>query len=210
MDMGENSPDDYAHNARQTHAPQARMDSALAVGTPKMPGEPGKDGPAGSARWAAYLDWVREEIVSGVLTLPPDEQRRTRLASGWSPLELLSHVLHMEQRWFVWGFLGEPVEDPWGDWTVDEPWDAEAGGRWYVAPEVTAEELVERLRSVGDRTRSVLNDFAADAVASPGGRFGGDPPTLEWICFHVLAEYARHAGHLDIVVELAVPRPPPT
>ena len=41
-----------------------------------------------------------------------------------------------------------------------------------------------------------------DATAAPGGRFAADPPTLEWICFHVLAEYARHAGHLDIVVEL--------
>ncbi|MCY7287071.1 MAG: DinB family protein [Cryobacterium sp.] len=36
-----------------------------------------------------------------------------------------------------------------------------------------------------------------------GGRFGEDPPTLEWICFHVLAEYARHGGHLDIVEEIA-------
>ena len=44
--------------------------------------------------------------------------------------------------------------------------------------------------------------FPLDAPASPGGRFADDPPTLEWICFHVLAEYARHAGHLDIVVEL--------
>jgi hypothetical protein len=26
---------------------------------------------------------------------------------------------------------------------------------------------------------------------------------LERICFHVLAEYARHAGQLDIAVELA-------
>jgi hypothetical protein len=40
-------------------------------------------------------------------------------------------------------------------------------------------------------------------VASPGGRFRQDPPTLEWICFHVVTEYARHLGHLDIVVELA-------
>jgi hypothetical protein len=40
-------------------------------------------------------------------------------------------------------------------------------------------------------------------VAATGGRFSGDEaPDLRWICFHVLQEYARHAGHLDIVVEL--------
>jgi hypothetical protein len=26
---------------------------------------------------------------------------------------------------------------------------------------------------------------------------------LEWICFHVLAEYARHAGQFDVVRELS-------
>ncbi len=45
------------------------------------------------------------------------------MPSGWTPIELLSHVLHMEQRWFVWGFLGEAVDDVWGDWTIDNPWD---------------------------------------------------------------------------------------
>ena len=169
----------------------------------RNPGEPHKEGPTGNARWAAYLDWVREEIVDGVLALPPDDQRGSRLPSGWSPIELLSHVLHMEQRWFVWGFLGEQVDEPWGDWTVDEPWNEDTPGRWYVAPDVTAEELVERLRAIGDRTRSVLRDFPMAATASPGGRFADDPPSLEWICFHVLAEYARHAGHLDIAAELA-------
>jgi uncharacterized damage-inducible protein DinB len=169
----------------------------------RNPGEPEKHAATGAARWAAYLDWVREEIVDGVLSLSEEEQRTSRIPSGWTPLELLSHVLHMEQRWFVWGFLGEQVEEPWGDWTVDEPWDDEAeGAHWYVPAEVTADQLVERLRAIGERTRSVLRDFPLDATASPGGRFAEDPPTLEWICFHVLAEYARHAGHLDIAVEL--------
>jgi hypothetical protein len=166
-------------------------------------GEPAKDGPAGAARWAAYLDWVRADLASTVLGLDEVERRATRLPSGWTPIELLSHVLHMEQRWFLWGFLGEQVDDPWGDWTVDDPWDSDLDGRWAVAEGTTAEELVKRLRAIGERTSSVLQSFPMDATASPGGRFAADPPTLEWICFHVLAEYARHAGHLDIAVELA-------
>ena len=177
----------------------------------RNPGEPAKDGDAGNARWSAYLDWVRAELVDGVASLSYDDQRRPRVPSGWTPLELLSHVLHMEQRWFVWGFLGEPVVDPWGDWNADEPWladDADATrpqARWEVPDGVTVEQLAERLEAVGARTRAVLRDFPVSATASPGGRFAVDPPTLEWICFHVLAEYARHAGHLDIVVELAGP-----
>jgi uncharacterized damage-inducible protein DinB len=175
----------------------------------RNPGEPAKDGPPGATRWSAYLDWVRAEMVDGVLALSPEDQRTPRVRSGWTPLELLSHVLHMEQRWFVWGFLGERVDEPWGDWNVDEPWSSDDAGetrqqaRWQVPDDVTAEQLAARLEAVGERTRGVLRDFPLDATASPGGRFAEDPPTLEWICFHVLAEYARHAGHLDIVVELA-------
>jgi hypothetical protein len=50
----------------------------------------------------------------------------------------------------------------------------------------------------------VLASHALDEQAPPGPRFEhGDPATLAWICFHVLQEYARHAGHLDVAVELA-------
>jgi uncharacterized damage-inducible protein DinB len=171
-------------------------------------GEPPKSGAAGAERWIGYLDWVRAELIDGVLAMSDDDQRTARVASGWTPLELLSHVLHMEQRWFVWGFLGEAVDDPWGDWNVDEPWTADdsdetrPAARWTVPPDVTADALAHRLHAVGDRTTTILHEHALDERGRPGGRFDDDPPSLEWICFHVLAEYARHAGHLDIVVEL--------
>jgi uncharacterized damage-inducible protein DinB len=163
--------------------------------------EPDKHGAAGAPRWAAYLDWVRTDLATAVLALPADDQRTSSVPSGWTPIELLSHVLHMEQRWFVWGFLGEAVDEPWGDWTVEEPWHQE-GGRWAVADDVTAEDLAQRLTAVGARTTAILRDFPLDATASPGGRFADDPPSLEWICFHVLAEYARHAGQLDVALEV--------
>lgn len=111
----------------------------------------------------------------------------------------------MEQRWFVWGFLGEEVAQPWGDWNVSDPGSTDNGteARWTVGNQVGADELAARLRAIGERTRSVLREFPLESRGRPGGRFSEDPPTLEWICFHVLAEYARHAGHLDIVAELS-------
>ena len=165
--------------------------------------EPPKTGPAGSERWADYLDWVRDEIIRGVLALTPEQQRTARVPSGWAPIELLSHVLHMEQRWFVWGFLGEQVDAPWGDWDVVDPTTQD--GHWQVPADTTADELADRLRALGERTTAILREHPLDAVGTVGGRFAEDPPTLEWICCHVLTEYARHAGHLDIVVELGAP-----
>ena len=105
--------------------------------------EPAKTDPDGSRRWIGYLDWTREDIIQGVLDLPEAERRTSRLPSGWSPIELLSHVLHMEQRWFVWGFLGERVASPWGDWSEPDPWESERTGadapRWVVPADVTVE-----------------------------------------------------------------------
>ena len=62
--------------------------------------------------------------------------------------------------------------------------------------------LATELRAVGRRTRETLLAHGLDERARTGGRFSENPPTLEWICFHVLAEYARHAGHFDVVREL--------
>jgi hypothetical protein len=46
-------------------------------------------------------------------------------------------------------------------------------------------------------------DEPARSVVDPGGRFAApaDAPALSWIMVHVLQEYARHVGHLDIVRE---------
>ncbi len=171
--------------------------------------EPGKLGASGAERWSDYLDWQRADLVDAVLAMHAGERRRVLVPSGWSPIELLSHVLHMERRWFVWGFLGEQVRDPWGDWAAGDPWrdesldEGERSPRWTVPDDVTAERLAERLEAVAERTREVLRDHPLTARAAVGGRFADHPPTLEWICFHVLTEYARHAGHLDVVVELS-------
>ena len=176
----------------------------------RNPGEPHKHGPSGAERWADYLDWVRDDIIEGVLGLPPAERTASRLPSGWSPVELLSHLLHMEQRWFVWGFLAEEVPDPWGDWNVDDP-SADSGSAgvtpaWHVDEGVAAEDIATALRAMGRRTRETLRTHDLAERARVGGRFTDDPPTLEWICFHVLAEYARHAGQFDVVRELGTAR----
>jgi len=143
--------------------------------------------------FARYLDFYRETAARKVASLPDAERRRSLLPSGWTPLEMLSHLMHMERRWFVWGFLGEAVPDPWGD----------GEDRWHVADDVSLEQLLASLRRTGERTSQVLAEHELDKIGEPGGRFDAEPPTLAWICFHVLQEYARHTGHLDVAVELA-------
>jgi hypothetical protein len=150
------------------------------------------------AHVSAYLDFYRDTCIEKCRWLSPQELRASRLPSGWTPLELLQHLALMERRWFVWGFLGEQVDDPWGDSRGDDE------ARWHVDAGRGLDEVVALMEEYAARTRSVLASHAPDDVASAAGRFAGfDPPELRWICFHVLQEYARHAGHLDLAVELA-------
>jgi uncharacterized damage-inducible protein DinB len=154
-----------------------------------------------AAHLAAYLAFYRQTVVEKCRSLPESELRRPLLPSGWTPLELLQHLAYMERRWFTWGFLGEPVPDPWGD-SQDSP-DAS----WHVPADRSLQDVVVMLDDQAARTAALLAGTPLDSVAATTGRFADadpeDVPDLRWICFHVLQEYARHAGHLDVVVELA-------
>jgi uncharacterized damage-inducible protein DinB len=142
-----------------------------------------------------YLDYFRSQLASKLEALPAAELRRSRLPSGWTPLQLAKHLRYVELRWLEWGFEGRAVADPWGD---------RAGGRWATGPEETLSSLVADLLDQAGRTRAIVESHDLDEVGQPGDRWdGADPATLERILFHLLQEYARHLGHLDVVVELA-------
>jgi uncharacterized damage-inducible protein DinB len=143
-----------------------------------------------------YLDFFRSTVAEKVSGLSEEDLRRSILTSGWTPIELVKHLVYMERRWLVWGFLGEQVREPWGD---------DGGqGRWQVAAEESVDSLLGALRAGGRRTREIVEASDLSDVAAVGGRFEDDAeaPVLERILLHVLQEYARHCGHLDVVREL--------
>jgi uncharacterized damage-inducible protein DinB len=141
-----------------------------------------------------YLDFFRSKVLDKVNGLPEHELRQSRLPSGWTPAELVRHLTFVEMRWLEWGFEGKKVAEPWGDRRHE---------RWHVGADETLAQLASALVAQGDRSRDVIRSHDLSEVGRPGPRWDdADPPTLERILFHLLQEYARHLGHLDIVVEL--------
>jgi uncharacterized damage-inducible protein DinB len=162
-----------------------------------MTGFPEPSGATSDARelFDRYLVFYRETVLRKLRSLPEESLGASMLPSGWTPLELLTHLVHMEHRWFTWGFSGAAVLEPWGD---------DRDGRWHVGDDVTLDDLAVLLVDQGRRTSRVLAEHDLAEQAPPGPRYPqGEPATLAWTCFHVLQEYARHAGHLDVAVELA-------
>ena len=153
--------------------------------------------PAGSRTevFLRYLGYFRDQLAARLRALPATELRRSIVPSGWTPLELLRHLTYVERRWLEWGFEGRAVGDPWGD---------QRDGRWHVAPDETLESLTAALRARAERTRAIVESHDLAETGQPGPRWdGADPATLERVLLHLLQEYARHVGHLDIVSELA-------
>jgi hypothetical protein len=141
-----------------------------------------------------YLDYFRDVVLAKLDGLTEEQLRASVLPSGWTPLQLVKHLTFVEMRWLEWGFEGAAVDDPWGD---------NRDYRWYVGPEEATTELLLALRRRGEITTRISLRHDLDELGAPGDRWDGDPPaSLERCLLHLVQEYARHLGHLDVVREL--------
>jgi GNAT superfamily N-acetyltransferase len=136
-----------------------------------------------------YLDWYREAVRRKLDGLS-DAQLRTPLEPfGWAPLGVVQHLGWVERRWLRWGFAAEKMDAyPPDEWVVTAPTD----------------ETWSTYRHEVEQGKTLIADAALDDVSRVGGRFRteADAPSLSRILFHLLQEYARHVGQLDLVREL--------
>ena len=136
-----------------------------------------------------YLDYFRHvllEKADGIETA-------NTLPSGWTPAELVNHLRHVERRWLEWGFEGRPITDPWAD---------RQGDRWHTADDLNT--LRRDLDEQATIPRRIVMTHVLTARGRPRARWAAaPPPPLRRVLLHLLQEYARHVGHLDIVRELA-------
>ena len=145
--------------------------------------------------FTSYLDYFRSRLISKLSSLPPEALRTSMLPSGWAPIELVKHLRYVERRWLEWGFEGRHVTDPWGD---------EENARWHVGPDETLPALVAALQAQAARTARVVAEHDLAEIGQPGDRWdGAAPASLERVLFHLVQEYARHVGQLDVISELA-------
>jgi uncharacterized damage-inducible protein DinB len=142
----------------------------------------------------SWLDFYRATLAQKCDGLS-DEQLRTASAPP-SPLTLLGLVQHMaevERNWFRRVLVGEqvpPIHDPAAD--PDGP-----DGGFELSADAT-----------GDSARTTWAAEVEAARANCAGRalddtspFMGAEVTLRWIYTHMIGEYARHAGHADLLRE---------
>ncbi len=142
----------------------------------------------------AYLDWYRRALHRKLDGLTDEQLHAPVDPLGWAPLGLVQHLGWVERRWMRWGFAAEDVVaySPLGD-----------AAEWDVANVTTAEVLRVHDDEVR-RSTAIIGAAGLSDVARVGGRFptAEEAPTLSRILFHLLQEYARHVGQLDVAREL--------
>ncbi|THA70641.1 DinB family protein [Streptomyces sp. A0958] len=142
-----------------------------------------------------YLEWYREALTRKLTGLSDDQLRAPVEPLGWSPLGLVQHLGWVERRWLRWGFSAEDLvaHPPGGD--TEE---------WTVTANTPTAQVMSAYRTEVSASNSVLATASLSDKARIGGRFTtpGQAPTLGRILFHLLQEYARHVGHLDVAREL--------
>lgn len=141
------------------------------------------------------LEWYRNALMRKIAGLSDAQLRTPVEPMGWSPLGMVNHLGWVERRWMRWGFAAEdlPVY-PHGDDDTE----------WSVPAERSIDSVVAAYFDEVERSRALVRGVDLAARATVGGRFTSpdEAPSLGRIVVHLLQEYARHVGQLDVVREL--------
>ncbi|MDP3893740.1 DinB family protein [Nocardioides sp.] len=148
-----------------------------------------------------FLDFLRATILDKADGLDA-AQLDQRLAPSTMTLGgMLKHLALVEDWWFSCVLLGNEHADPFHDvdWKADADWD------WHSATEDTPDELRDLLARFVEESRAITADTlaGADGIMTLSVRTSraGEQFSLRWILAHMIEEYARHAGHADLIRE---------
>ncbi|MDV3125932.1 DinB family protein [Mycobacterium sp. 21AC1] len=141
-----------------------------------------------------WLDFFRVTLASKCDGLD-DEQLRVASVppSELTLLGLVQHAAEVERNWFRRVFTGESAPQIFGP--RDHP-DGHDGGF-----EVSAQSSYRAATQIWqDEIARARSNCAARGLDDTSPFMGGEV-SLRWIYIHMIAEYARHCGHADLIRE---------
>lgn len=144
-----------------------------------------------------FLDYFRATVRLQASGLTDEQLRRTLTPSDLTLGGMLKHLAYVEHWWFARNLAGRDEAEPWAsvDWTADPDWD------WHSAVDDTHAELDALLVAAIAESDRCLDEALArgDLDQLAARQAHGAPVSLRWILVHMVEEYARHAGHADLI-----------
>ena len=111
---------------------------------------------------------------------------------------IVKHLAWAENRWFLGRMLGVPMPPPWDAPGADDPDPA-----MRLAAHDTADGIAHLYATACARSRAAVAGIASLDETAVVSSFGRGPVNLRWTLVHMIDETARHAGHLDLLVDAA-------
>lgn len=142
---------------------------------------------------SAFLDWHRATFEIKCAGLPPERlSERAVPPSTLSLHGLVRHLAGVERWWFRIQFAGEDV--PMLYYSDDDP------DQDFDSLDGDTEEAFAVWRAECERSRQITAAAATLDVTGTRKRTG-EPISLRMIMVDMIAEYARHNGHADLLRE---------
>ena len=138
-----------------------------------------------------FLEYHREALGGKLRGLSEEDVRRRLVPSLTTLLGLVSHAAAVERNWFQHYLGGKPREEIGGNARGDAP-------SWDVGADKTIGGVIAEFESACAASRQIAAGFALDQTV-PHDELGR--VSLRFIYVNILTEYARHAGHADIIRE---------
>jgi hypothetical protein len=139
----------------------------------------------------SMLDRNRAELVNAVCGLSEAEARRRLVASLTTPIGLVKHAAVAERIWFQHVLGGLPESECDGGTT---PGDAS----FIVDDSATLADVIAEFERASERSRVIAAGFDLDDIRTHP-RVGD--VSLRFIYLLAIEDFARHAGHGDILYE---------
>jgi uncharacterized damage-inducible protein DinB len=146
---------------------------------------------------AEMLDYYRAVMLRKAEGLSDDQLAIQLPPSDLTLGGLLMHLALVEDGWFQSTFLGGEIGEPWSgfDWESDPDWE------FHHAHEYTRDQIVAQFEGSTARSRAVIDAAESLGALAAQKTRDGHAINLRWILVHLIEEYARHAGHADLIRE---------
>ncbi|MEU4312797.1 DinB family protein [Nocardia sp. NPDC024068] len=137
------------------------------------------------------LDSNREALIETARGLSESDARRHLVASLTTPISLIKHAAAAERIWFqrFWAGLDESECDGYS--RRDE-------GTFTVAADESLADVIAEFERASLRSRAIASRFDLDDTKH-NPREGN--VSMRWTLLAMIQEFARHAGHGDILRE---------
>jgi uncharacterized damage-inducible protein DinB len=137
------------------------------------------------------LDRNREALIDTVRGLSDADARRRLVTSLTTPISLIKHAAAAERIWFqrFWAGLDKVECDGYSNRDEDT---------FAVAEDESLVDVIAEFERASQRSREIASRFdLEDTLDIPGeGKV-----SMRWTLLAMIEEFARHAGHGDILRE---------